>query len=659
MEVKQQEWEQVKSLFEAALEQEPEIRSRFLNAHCSDPKIRKEVLDLIANHEEMGSFLTQKAATVERARSTAFIPGQLIADRFTVTRFVASGGMGEVYEAMDLELQTPVAIKAIRPDLLNTDSQQRFKHEVQLAKQVTHPNVCRVYDLFRHSDGINPPIFFISMEYLRGETLAEMLRNVPRLSTEEALPLVLQIASALASAHDLGILHRDLKPENIMLVPGEQGVRAVVMDFGVALRAEGPLTDSPSTMRTGTPAYMSPEQLESGNLTPASDIYSLGLVIYRMVTGRHAFRDTTTTSEVLHRLSEVPTSPCELVSDLDRSWETVIVRCLEPEPSRRYPNARYVGQALDRQYPALPLGHRGGSYGRAMTDEPISDSAVSGGIIKRHKWAVVGTSAAVIVLAAAAGLFLLQILRRPAKVPVELTQERLTFNSSDHPVSSFALSADAEYLAYADLAGIHVKLLSTGEERLIPKPKRASANASWEIASWFPDRSRLLVHLGAPVLDEAGGPGSTWAVSVLGRSPRQLRESAWGWEVSPDGARIAFSPLRASNGDAREIWVMDNQGSNPRRVLAAEGNEWLNTVRWSPDGLRLAYLRSRRSSNPNTNSIETCDLNGANCAVVVPHEVGHCIVIFRGCRTGGSSTRAKSRLRTLLAIFGSVGSTPV
>jgi Tol biopolymer transport system component len=257
-----------------------------------------------------------------------------------------------------------------------------------------------------------------------------------------------------------------------------------------------------------------------------------------------------------------------------------------------------------------------------MTDEPISDSVIPIGLFKRHKWAVVGTSLAVVVLAAGATT-LSQILRFQAKVPAEPTQERLTFNSSDRPVSSFALSADAEHLAYADQAGIHVKLLLTGEERLIPKPKRASANASWEIASWFRDGTRLLVHLGVNVLAEAGEPASTWAVPVLGQSPQQLKDGAWGWEVSPDGARIAFSPRRSSGGDAREIWVMDRRGSNPQKVLAAEGNEWLSTVRWSPDGRRLAYLRVRRSPPFDTNSVETCDLNGANCAVVVPPEVGH------------------------------------
>lgn len=234
-----------------------------------------------------------------------------------------------------------------------------------------------------------------------------------------------------------------------------------------------------------------------------------------------------------------------------------------------------------------------------------------------------GISLTVVVLVVVGAFIFLKSPQAPAKTGTELTQERLTFNSSDRPVSSFALSADARYLAYADQAGIHTKLLSTGEEWLNQKPQGTSANASWEIASWFRDGTRLLVHLGLNVLEEAGGPGSTWAVPVRGQLPVRLRESAWGWEVSPDGTRIAFSPLRASGGDAREIWVMDNRGSNLRQVLTAEGNEWLSAVRWSPDGRRLAYLRVRRSSNSSTNSVETCDLKGANRVVVVPHEMGH------------------------------------
>jgi len=199
----------------------------------------------------------------------------------------------------------------------------------------------------------------------------------------------------------------------------------------------------------------------------------------------------------------------------------------------------------------------------------------------------------------------------------ELTQKRLTFNSSENPVSLADISADGKYLAYSDPAGIHVKLLSTGEERLIPRPAGVPAGTGWRLDSWFPDSTQLLAHT-----YEAGGGGGMWAVSILGQSPRELRQGAVaalvGGVVSPEGTHIAFGPALGSLYYSREIWVMGIQGDNPQKVLALGENEFFNAVRWSPDGQRLAYIRVRRSPERNQASIETCDLKGTTRTVVVP-----------------------------------------
>ena len=351
MKLKPKLWEQVTSLFEAALEQKPEDRGHFLDGVCSDPEIRKEVVRLLANHDGMGSFLSKdglnfRPLSADSQAPPAFLDGQLLAGRFKVVGIIARGGMGEVYTALDVEEETLIAIKTIRADLLNADLLQRFRQEVQLAKRVTHPNICRVYDLFRHSSGGGESVFFISMELLQGETLARKLHHAAKLSTNEALPLTLQIAAALGAAHDAGILHRDLKPENVMLVPQECGVRAVVMDFGVALPAGSPFERIQSATLTGTPAYMSPEQLEGRDLTPASDIYALGLVMYRMVTGSNAFEGMLTASDPYRRLTDVPKPPRELIPEIDRRWEIAILKCMERDPSRRFPSARSLADAL-------------------------------------------------------------------------------------------------------------------------------------------------------------------------------------------------------------------------------------------------------------------------------------------------------------------------
>lgn len=282
-----------------------------------------------------------------------FGPGQLVADRFRIVRFIASGGMGELYEAEDLELHERVALKTIRPDIAqDAEAIARFKREVFLARQVTHPNICRIFDLFRHQPpGPGPAITFVAMELLAGETLADRLRR-GRLTPSEALPIVTQMAAALDAAHQVGVVHRDFKSNNVMLVPQPEGTsRVVVTDFGLAVRPEdggsgAHARPTVSGQILGTPDYMAPEQVEGGDLTPATDVYALGLVMYEMVTGRRPFAAATPLAAAVRRLSEPPRPPGELVPDLDPTWESAILRCLERSPRDRFPRAGEVVKEL-------------------------------------------------------------------------------------------------------------------------------------------------------------------------------------------------------------------------------------------------------------------------------------------------------------------------
>ena len=351
------QWENVKELFEAALERPVAEQTSFLANACPDAAVRNEVERLLANHTAGSSFLSSPLPA-SPAQSQQFLsPGNLLAERFHIIRFLASGGMGEVYEAEDVELGERVALKTIRPDLLGDGhSLERFKREVHLARSVTHPNICRIFDLFRHpvsrsaESTSGSGFVFVSMELLAGETLAEYLKRVPRMPTADALPIAVQAASGLAAAHEAGILHRDLKPGNIILVPGTKRMRAVITDFGLALRSSsessrsGAITDTGKSL--GTPAYMSPEQVEGRELTPASDVYSLGLVLYQMVTGARPFDAESPLSMAVRRLREDPMPPRALVEDLDPRWEAVILRCLDRDPARRFQSADEVSQAL-------------------------------------------------------------------------------------------------------------------------------------------------------------------------------------------------------------------------------------------------------------------------------------------------------------------------
>ena len=362
MATRPQNWEAIKALFDAALEEDSTQRSAFLKERCADASVCAEVERLLAEHDQAGTFLSTPALDdfplPSVASSQRLFEGEVLAGRFRIVRFIAGGGMGEVYEAEDQELRERVAIKIIRPEILSQpNAVARFKREVHLARKVTHSNVCRIFDLFRHKSDGGDETVFISMELLHGKTLGEQL-TAGCMDVGEVLPLVEQMASALGAAHAVGIVHRDFKPGNVVLVgmPGQW--RAVVTDFGLALRSltadEGA---SHSTGQTffGTPAYMSPEQLEGRAATPASDIYALGLVMYEMVTGARPFQGHTPISAALKRLTETPVPPRRIRPGLSGVWESAILRCLERDPAKRFTSVAAVSTALTGQSAGLSI----------------------------------------------------------------------------------------------------------------------------------------------------------------------------------------------------------------------------------------------------------------------------------------------------------------
>jgi TolB-like protein/tetratricopeptide (TPR) repeat protein/tRNA A-37 threonylcarbamoyl transferase component Bud32 len=286
------------------------------------------------------------------ATSGSFVPGQPVAGRFRIVRLLARGGMGEVYEAEDLDLSERVALKAIRAEILDDEqSRERFKREVQLARKVTHPNVCRTFDSVRHVPDAGSDVVLVTMELLEGETLSERLKRGGALAPDEALPLVQQMAAALQAAHDAGVIHRDFKSANVMLERTGEGARAVVTDFGLARGAgvvgvDGKPSAKATSAFIGTPEYMAPEQVEGGAITPAADVYALGVVMYEMVTGRCPFSGTTPLEIMVKRLRERPRSPRLDAAGLDPRWEAVILRCLERDPKDRFASAADVAHAL-------------------------------------------------------------------------------------------------------------------------------------------------------------------------------------------------------------------------------------------------------------------------------------------------------------------------
>jgi len=291
-----------------------------------------------------------------------FRAGDLLCERFRVVRFIARGGMGELYEAEDLTLGERIALKTIRSEIaVHERANHRFRREVQLARKVTHPNICRIFDLFEHRppEGTAGAVSFVTMELLQGETLSQRLRRLGPFSVHDARAVVEQMAGALSAAHAAGVIHRDLKAHNVMLLDAgpSRPPRVVITDFGLAhlLGDTGSVSDGPITLSgdvVGTPEYMSPEQIEGGVLTPASDIYALGIVIYEMVTGQRPFAADTPIASALKRVVDpAPQSPRELRPDLPPSWERTILRCLSRYPEGRFADATDIVRALDGDAP--------------------------------------------------------------------------------------------------------------------------------------------------------------------------------------------------------------------------------------------------------------------------------------------------------------------
>lgn len=299
----------------------------------------------------------------ERLKNTAdsshtFAEQQIVASRYQIVHFVAAGGMGEVFEAHDLELNERVAIKTVRAIGSTADAIERLKREIQLARRVTHPNVCRIFDIAHHRTA-HGVVTFVTMELLRGTTLGRYIRERERLTTEETLPIVRQIAEGLAAAHRAGVVHRDLKSDNVMLVPDGDHVRAVITDFGLARLAAAENDALESVTRpgevVGTAAYLAPEQCEGQEPSPACDIYALGVIMYEMVTGRRPFPGASLVTTVIRKLREPASSPSIYVKGLDPRWEAAILRCLERDPENRFESALDVVNALTGTAPIRPL----------------------------------------------------------------------------------------------------------------------------------------------------------------------------------------------------------------------------------------------------------------------------------------------------------------
>ncbi len=357
-------WARLSPILDTALDLPPERREAYLEQACGDDShMRRLASSLLVAAEQPSAFLDRpleissallrvaldageaagdgNRAAVESQRhfdsgAARFLPGSIIGRRHRIISLVGRGGMGEVYRADDLRLGMPVALKFLPPRLERESPQlQHLLRELRVARQIAHPNVCRVWDIEDHEGAA-----YLTMEFVDGESLDNLLRRIGRLPRDKALDVARQVCAGLAATHDENILHRDLKPGNVM-IDGRGRVR--IVDFGIAGLADE--TQRPGTV-IGTPGYMSPEQLAGRDVTVRSDIYVLGLLLYQLFTGRRAFEAETV--DELRRLQEeiAPIHPRRLVEGLAPSIDRIIMKCLSYDPADRPASAQVVAAAL-------------------------------------------------------------------------------------------------------------------------------------------------------------------------------------------------------------------------------------------------------------------------------------------------------------------------
>ena len=347
----------IEEIFEAALALPVQHRSVFLDQACADyPELRSGVEELLAFDQLAGSFLrapllpeacgASPGAHEPGASSPASLPvGSALAGRFTLNRFLARGGMGEVYEAWDQHLQERVAVKIIRPDLAaSAEIIERFRREVRQARAISHPNVCRVHELFCDDHLTAAKIWFFTMEFLDGHTLSEHIRHYGALPLPTVAELVRQILQGLIAAHAIGAIHRDLKTGNIMLVTSGPGsLRAVITDFGLALNVLRPDAGLEERAGQGTPAFMAPEQRATGKVTVQADQYALGVIVHEMLTGSRIPRQASRRSGASQARTLAP-------APLSAPWDKIVSRCLEVNPQDRFATLQDLLALMGRQH---------------------------------------------------------------------------------------------------------------------------------------------------------------------------------------------------------------------------------------------------------------------------------------------------------------------
>ncbi|HEX7177102.1 MAG TPA: serine/threonine-protein kinase [Pyrinomonadaceae bacterium] len=584
-------WKKVEEVFEAAADRPEGERAAYLDAACSgDAGLRREVEELLAHRQPTGALIStlfldgakllrREARVGAEDDDARFLPGDVLAERYRVVGALGRGGMGEVWRADDLKLKQAVALKFL-PEKLSKDAEMlgRFHREVRTARRVSHPNVCRVFDI-----GETGGSHFLSMEYIDGEDLSSLLRRIGRLPEDKAVEVARQICAGLAAAHDEGVLHRDLKPANVMI---DGRGRARITDFGLAGLAD---EITGRDISSGTPAYMAPEQLTGKEVSARSDIYSLGLLLYEVFTGRKAFDAPSLDELIRQRETSAPPSISSFIKDVDPVVERVIQRCLESDPSKRPASALQVAAALPGGDPLAAALAAGETPSPEMVAATPREGVLRPAVAVALLASVLVMFAATVMLADRIELYRFVPLEKSPDVLRERAREvagRFGYASpAADEADGFGLDPKAlDYIEANDPSPDRWEKLKTGRPPAIGFWHRGSPRQlvpSSLGAVWWDDPAPIIAGMTTVYLDTRGRLLHFYGVPPQVEEPRGEAEEARGadWAAMLREAGLEPSALKAVESqwaplylsDARAAWegVYPENPAIPIRVEAA------------------------------------------------------------------------------------------
>ncbi|MCA1623274.1 MAG: protein kinase, partial [Acidobacteria bacterium] len=617
-------WQQVKEVLDAALKRPPSERACFLDKACeNDDELRGEVETFLSSFGDAGSFL-ENPAVGEVAEAIVNHEDKLTSGQslghYKILRQLGKGGMGEVYLAEDTRLRRKVALKVLPEDIaLDKERLLRFEREAYAVSALNHPNILTIFEF-----GAENGMHFIATEYVKGETLRDKLKN-QIFTSAETLEIAVQITSALNAAHEANIIHRDIKPENIMR--REDGL-VKVLDFGLAKLTETNITaidtedETVAQVKTapgvvmGTVAYMSPEQARGKETDERTDIWSLGCVLYEMITGQIPFDGETAADQFAAIIHKQPVPPSRLVEKLPEKLEEILAKCLEKDPDERYQTIKdllvdlrrlkkrsdfeseaersFVPNDLEKTDKQSANQTQTLSAAQPDTGQTIHTTSSAEYVvteIKRHKKGFALVLAALCLIVAPAGAFLWYKFagqNKPSMPEGKMRITRLISGLSGIP-GNVSISPDGKYVAYrlyeAGKASLWIKQISQDTSLQILPP----VEEAWFGGTTFSHDGEIVYFVGGN--NKTNTLGSLYQIPVLGgKEPKKILDHVSSpISLSPDGKQFAFTRIYAESGEYAVMIANIDGSGEARKIGSRRGvDDWFGDVSWSPDGKIVA-----------------------------------------------------------------------